>query len=93
MNFKMKYIDELIAIREEACRLRNWVLSDGIRDYLDTKKVFVFDTPNGQEVYHRNDGSREDLIKEIKKEQSAQRLFDSWLYSMRSSINHKAYKK
>jgi len=91
MNFKFKYIDELIAIREEARRVRNWVLSDRIRDYLDTKKVFVFDTETGQEVYHRNEGSRDDLIKEIKNEQNAQKLFDAWLYSMSLNINRKTY--
>ena len=90
MNFKSKYIDELITIREEARYKKNWSLSDDIRDYLDTKCIFIFDSPTGQVVYHRKEGTRADLIKEIKKELRAQKLFDSWLYSISSSINCKA---
>jgi len=90
MNFKTKYIDELITLRDEARQKKNWNLSDDIRDYLDTKCVFVFDTPNGQVVYHRKEGTREDLIENIKSEQKSQKLFDAWLFSMNSSLNRKA---
>ena len=89
MDLKSKYIDKLITLREEARNERNWSLSDDIRDYLDTKSVFVFDTPNGQIVYHKKESTRSDLIKEIKVEQRAQKLFDAWLFSMNSIINRK----
>lgn len=90
MNFETKYIDELIAIREEARQEKNWKLSDDIRDYLDTKHVYVFDTPNQQVVYHRTGGTRQDLINQIKEDQRAQKLFDAWLYSMNISVERKA---
>lgn len=90
MNFESKYIDELIAIREEAREEENWKLSDAIRDYLDTKHIFVFDTPNHQVVYHRNEGSRKDVMEQIKREQRAKKLFDAWLYSMNISVERNA---
>ncbi|WP_242202069.1 hypothetical protein [Aestuariivivens insulae] len=86
MNLEHLYIDELIALREEARQSKNYKLSDDIRDFLDSKHIFVFDTPNQQVVYHRTTGSREDLINELKKEQRAQKLFDAWLYSVNKTL-------
>ncbi|GAA3579333.1 hypothetical protein [Snuella lapsa] len=86
MNLENIYIDELIVMREKARQSKNYKLSDNIRDFLDSKHVFVFDTPNAQVVYHRTTGSREDLINELKKEQRAQKLFDAWLYSVNKTL-------
>jgi hypothetical protein len=85
MNFKGKYIDELIELRDHARQRKNWKLSDCIRNYLDSKHIFVFDTPNEQVVYHRTEGTRDELIVQLKKEQRAQKLFDAWLYSVSAS--------
>ena len=47
-----KNIDELIELRKEARLSNNWKLSDEIRNYLDTKLIFIFDTKFGQEIYY-----------------------------------------
>lgn len=52
MNFEDKYIDELIYLRQTARENKDWKLSDEIRDYLDSKLVFVFDTKDSQQVYY-----------------------------------------
>ena len=57
MEFENKYIDELIEIRKEARSNKDWKLSDEIRNYLDDKLVFVFDTKDNdgqpfQEVHY-----------------------------------------
>ncbi|WP_242086524.1 hypothetical protein [Aestuariivivens sediminis] len=88
MDFDNIYIDELIDIREEARQTKNYKLSDKIRDFLDTKHIFVFDTKQGQTVYHQGKGTRVDLIKRLKKEKLAQKLFDAWLYSINKSIEN-----
>ena len=86
MDFKNKYVSELIEIREEARANKDWKLSDEIRDYLDTKQSFVFDTKDGQVVYHELKGmTRSKLIDKINKDKRAEKMFDAWLYSMRSS--------
>lgn len=86
MDFESKYIDELIEIRKEAREEKNWVLSDQIRDYLDTKHIFVFDHKEGQEVFYRKSGTRTEMISELQKDRDAEKLFESWLYSIKSSI-------
>jgi hypothetical protein len=86
MKLKNKYIDELIALRAEARRSFDWSLSDRIRDYLDTKYVFVFDNDQEQIVYHRSGGSRRELIHELKAENRAHKHFEAWLHSTNSSI-------
>ena len=90
MDFKTKYIDELIFFREEARLKKDWKLSDDIRDYLDKKHVFIFDNREEQVVYNRSHGTRQDLVNQLKKEQRAQKLFDTWLYSIQNSIKQKA---
>ena len=52
MDFENKYVSELIDIRKEERKNKDWELSDDIRDYLDTKQSFVFDTREGKVVYH-----------------------------------------
>jgi len=88
MDFESKYIDELIDIREEARAEKNWELSDKIREYLDSKSTFIFDTKEGQEVYHTNTMSRNELIKRIQKNKNAEKLFNSWLFSVNASIKN-----
>lgn len=82
-------IDELISIREEVRKLKNWKLSDKIRDYLDSKSVFIFDTLEGQEVYYYPSNlniTRDILIKRIQDKQRAEKTFNAWLYSMNEKI-------
>lgn len=47
-----KLTDELIDNREHARNENNWLLSDQIRAELDSRNCFVFDSKDGQEVYH-----------------------------------------
>ena len=86
MKFEDKYIDELVDLRNEAREQKNWKLSDEIRDYLDTKHTFIFDTNEGQVVYHGQEKTRQKLINQLKKEARAEKIFDAWLFSMRESI-------
>lgn len=100
MDFENKYIDELIEDRKEARENKNWKLSDEIRDYLDTKLVFVFDAKWGQEVYYLTDGyfknqdrkietiamsKRQYLEYRIKQDINADKNFEAWLFSTRRS--------
>ena len=86
MNLKSKYIDELIELRKDARDQKNWILSDKIRAFLDTKHVFVFDTKESQIVYHRKGITRQQLIQTMKIETRAEKMFNCWLYSMQSSL-------
>lgn len=88
MNYKSKYIDELIEIRKNARQNKDWILSDKIRTYLNGKQVYIFDTEEGQIVYHRKNQTRNGLIDKIQQESRAKKLFDAWLYSINTSINH-----
>jgi len=91
MNLKYKYIDELIEIRENARQMRDWVLSDSIRAYLDSKHVFVFDTEEGQIVYHTKNQTRNSLIDKLKQEFRAKKIFNAWLFSIKAKNNHTKY--
>jgi len=86
MNFESKYISELIDIRAEARQKKDWKLCDEIRAYLDTKQTFIFDTADGQVVYHElKDMTRDKLVKRINSHKRAEELFKAWLYSMQKS--------
>jgi hypothetical protein len=85
MDFKNKYVDELIELRKEAREQKDWLLSDSIRDYLDAQYIFIVDGVDGQIVYHRSHGTRLDLIKELNAEARAEKMFDAWYLSMRAS--------
>lgn len=100
MDFKNKYIDKLLEDRKEARENKNWNLSDEIRDYLDTKLVFVFDAKWGQEVYYLHDSyfknqerkiqtmamsKRQYVEYRIKQDINAEKIFDAWLFSIRRS--------
>lgn len=82
MDLQNSYTDELIDLRMKARQSRNWRLADEIREHLDARHVFIFDGEDGQIVYHKTSGSREDLIRSLKQESRAERIFDSWLFSM-----------
>mgnify|MGYP007053801226 CR=1 FL=1 len=101
MDFESKYIDELIEYRKDARANKNYKLSDEIRNYLDTKLVFVFDAKWGQEVYYltesyfKNQGrkietmamsKRQYVEYRIKQDINAEKKFEAWLYSTRKSI-------
>ena len=87
MNLVCKNIDKLIEIRDEARQNKDWILSDEIRTYLDSKHVFIIDTQEGQKIYHRKNKTRNGLIKELKQESRATKLFDAWLFSMNNKMN------
>ncbi len=74
----------LIYKREKARKNGNYKLSDEIRGQLDAIHTFVFDTKDGQEVYFELGGTREDLIKKINRGKRAEKLFEAWLFSMKS---------
>ena len=86
MELENKYVSELIEIRRKARLNNNYALSDEIRNYLDTKESFIFDTKDDQVVYHELKGmTRIKLIKKLNKEKQANKLFDAWLYSINKS--------
>lgn len=87
MNLKDKYIDELIEIRHETRLKKDWALSDKIRDYLDCKYIFIFDSEEGQIVYHRKKESRNSLINKLKQEAKAEKLFNAWLFSLNVKVS------
>ena len=89
MNFNKKYIDELIYLRDTARKRKNWVLSDEIRDYLDSKFCFAFDTEEGQVIYHRTSGTRQELITELKNDLRSVKIFKAWLVSTLPGIRKK----
>ena len=139
MNIEKEHIEELIEIRATSREKKLWEFCDEIRNYLDERLVFIFDGPDGQEVFNLNEGyfkrkndyekttkikeeilkiksridSGESGLKEsligyeeafeknkklqamtnrqyvehiIKQDIAADKLFDSWLYSMLSSV-------
>jgi len=87
MELENKYISELVEIRKDARLNNDYSLSDKIRDYLDTKQTFIFDTKEGQVVYHELKGmTRSKIIHKINKDKRAEKMFDAWLYSMRKSL-------
>lgn len=80
-------IDSLIDIRRELRELGNYQMCDRIRNYLDTKNVFVFDTKHGQEVYFEvKPTTRKEIEKRIQQESKANRLFDAWLYTVNNKL-------
>ncbi len=96
MDFEGKYIDKLIEDRKEARVSKDWKLSDEIRNYLDTKLVFIFDAKWGQEVHYLTEGyfknkdqkiettamsKRQYVEYLIKRDINAENNFESWLYS------------
>lgn len=78
----------LIEIRKEARNQKDWKTSDLIRNELDRRNTFVFDTNQGQVVYHELKGmTRQKLINKLNESERAEKHFDAWLYSMNQSKN------
>lgn len=90
-------IDELIEQRKIARENKDWAKSDEIRNSLDSKLCFVFDTKEGQEIYHLTKKYFESKSKRIETEAMSNRqfvefniqsdirankMFDAWLYSV-----------
>lgn len=58
--------DELTDLREQARENKDYLLSDTIRNELDLRGSFCFDTKEGQVVYHLGEGyTRESVIKNL----------------------------
>ena len=77
------FIDELIDLREYWRINKSFNMSDNIRNELDSKSVFVFDTKEGQVVYHESKGTtRKQLTDRLDKSKQSNKRFDAWLYSM-----------
>lgn len=88
--------DLLLEMREQARKLGDYGTSDLIRDELDRRLVFVFDTKDGPEVYYLFDGyfranysngqelqtKRAFLEARIAWERKADKAFDAWLKTM-----------
>lgn len=96
MDFESKYIDELIEDRKIARENKDWKLADEIRNYLDTKLVFIFDAKCGQEVWYLTEkyferqkrkietmamSKRQYVEYRIKQDINAEKNFEAWLYS------------
>jgi hypothetical protein len=106
--FENKYIDKLIEDRKQARLDKDWELCDQIRNYLDTKYVFIFDTKEGQIVYNlfekyfnnknkmeitKDLNNRQYLEYKIKQDIDSEKRFDAWLFSVKKSINNDLNKK
>lgn len=89
-------IDQLIDLREELKLQKNYKEADSIRDYLDSKYVFIFDSKNGQEVYHLTEkffkfknkfeetakmSNRKYVEHHLTQEKRAEKILDAWTYS------------
>lgn len=86
VEFNNYHTDQLIKLRAEARANKNWQLSDDIRNFLDAKQVFIFDTANGQEIYCQlPNTTRDQLVAKININNRAEKLFDAWLYSTQKS--------
>ena len=84
MKLENKYIDELICIRKSAREKRDWALADRIRAYLDSKHTFVFDTREGQVVYHDTTKTRKELVASIKRSDRSEKMFNAYLTTIKS---------
>lgn len=60
--------DKLIDIRQQARDNNDYLLSDLIRQELDSRNCFVFDSKNGQEVYHMTKSMTRDNMILIRRE-------------------------
>jgi len=79
----------LIAIREDYRKSKSWEYCDFIREYLDTKHIFIVDTPKGQVVYFETGGTRQDVINKINQHKKAESDFNAWLFSIKASYDIK----
>lgn len=87
---------ELIDIREECRKNKDFKISDDIRDYLDHQLLFVFDSKDGPDIYSlyesyfkrkpENMSNRQYVEKRIKDDIRAEQQCDAWIYSIQQSI-------
>jgi len=88
-EIKDYYLSELVELRNIAREEKDWELSDKIRDYLDTKNVFIFDSPDGQIIYYELAGTtRQDVIDKTNTDKRLNKIFDAWLYSTSKEIKN-----
>ncbi|OYW19981.1 MAG: hypothetical protein B7Z54_02405 [Sphingobacteriales bacterium 12-47-4] len=95
-------VDELIHLRGELRKSKQWKPADDIRDFLETKLVFVFDAQWGQQAFYltssyfkfkdkfdhtREMSNRKYVEYRIAEDSRHERIFDGWL---QSTINAKA---
>ena len=94
MNLKEKYTEELIYLRKRARDSNYYDLSDLIRTELDSRFSFVFDTPDGQVIYHELKGmTRAKVIEKINKNIKSNNVWDARLYTLRKqNENEEKYK-
>jgi len=100
-DFKGKFIDELIYDRNIARENKDFELSDKIRNILDEKFVFIFDTKDGQEVYNLSESyfkykdrfehtskmtNRKYVEYKIQEDIASEKRFKAWIYTQRISI-------
>lgn len=57
------YVDEILDLRNYAREYKNFELSDIIRNYLDKRNIFIFDTPEDSEVYYLTEDYFKDMSK------------------------------
>lgn len=95
MNFETYFDDELLIMRIAARKRKDWALSDKIRDYLDSRLVFVFDVPGPFQEVHwacrdtfknkpEQMTNRQYLEYKIQEDIRANKMFDAWLYSIQN---------
>ena len=84
MDLPNRHNDELISTREALRIHKKWNESDLVRNELDSRAAFIFDTPEGPEVYYELKGTtRTQLMEKQTKDRQASTRFDAWLFSMK----------
>jgi len=94
-------IDELIELRKTLRETKNYKFMDVIRNYLDTRLVFIFDSTWGQEVYFLTERyfrfkdkfeqtklmtNRKYVEYRIQQESRSERMLDAWIYTVRGVV-------
>ncbi len=90
--------EQLLEDRKQARIDKNYAESDTIRDTLDAKLIFTFDTKDFQEVYYLTSGyfkkkpvkmsNRKYLEYIIQRDIRAENNFNSWLFTQKNTLNH-----
>ncbi len=70
-------IEKLIYMHDKARKENSWKLVEIIRDFLDTKGVYIMNTSDNQQIYYVKDISRDIIDRNMNFISS----FNSWLYS------------
>lgn len=93
----------LIEARAEARKNKEFTTCDIIRNHLDEKLIFIFDTKDRQEIYYLTEGyfnkndynseamsKRQYVEKRIQRDIRANKNFDAWLFSMKNKIDSRS---